>query len=155
VDEAAGFLLIQLGRTSTGHRALAGTWTPLGVEGFERQGRDHLRITGAALSSAVSSAISEGCGLAFVHSHPGTFHPSSLSDIDLETSSSWARTLVPMLGSPFVALVWTPEGLQGALFERDGSADDFDEVEVHGNGAVLQLLARERQDANAQLDERQ
>jgi hypothetical protein len=106
----------------------------------------------------IGYAIEAKAGLAFVHSHPGSHHPPTLSAIDWETSVEWSRSITPTIDGPFASLVWSPRGMTGLMFLADDpeKAIRFDRFESLGEGSIESLHPVTVQDnADWRLDDRQ
>ena len=86
---------MDLGRGATSNRLIVPQIILPPDDAWESRGNHNLQPSGQWLSAAIGAAIDTGSGLAFVHSHPDSYHPSELSWIDKATSKDWARTLVP------------------------------------------------------------
>lgn len=156
-SEDGAFLLIGLGHGSAGSRLTVPEIILPPENAWESRGNHTLRPSGQWLSAAIGAAIDNGSGLAFVHSHPDSHHPSELSWIDKATSKDWALTLVPTLQAPFASLVWTPSDISGWLFfESDREPIHIDTVEALGRRArvVLHGAVPSRQ-SDVELDDRQ
>ena len=156
-SEDGAFLLLNNGRGTHGDRLVVPEVLLPPGDAWDSRGNHNLRPSARWVSAAVGTAIESNSGLAFVHSHPGTDHPSQLSWIDKETSTEWAHTFVPTLGMPFASLVWTPEDISGWLFtEADAEPIDIDVFEALGRRRRIVLheqglVAR----GDADLDDRQ
>jgi hypothetical protein len=155
-NEDGAFLLVRIGRGATGVRLVvhdvilpfAGAW--------EARGRDQLRPSGQWLSAVIGAAIETNSGIAFVHSHPDTAHPPTLSPLDQRTSVEWSRSLTPTLDRPFLSLVWTPAGLCGLVFEPGTDLpQDVDQVEVIGESASRWVHPMPTSAVEDTLDDRQ
>src|SRR4051812_31004224 len=83
-------------------------------EPWVAQRRDLLTPSGRRISAAVSRASLEGCGLAFVHSHPNT-DSAWLSAIDLQTTQRLGQTLGELNDGPFAGLVVSRDGWAGVV----------------------------------------
>jgi molybdopterin/thiamine biosynthesis adenylyltransferase len=89
----------------------------------------------------MSHAIETRSGLAFIHSHPGAMHPPSLSNLDLQTSRVWARSIVPAIDAPMASLVWSKAGVVGLVFDVDDPENpiQIDRVVTAGQGQFSML----------------
>lgn len=150
------FLTATIGRGSTSARLMVErSLDNPDATGFERQSAHALTPSGPQLSAAVGEALADGSSLIFVHSHPDARHPSSLSDLDEETSAQWASTLVPLTGAPFGSLVWTPHGMEGVVYDSD-MVRRVATVEVVGQRRRRVLSARPSVDRDqTAIDDRQ
>lgn len=156
-SEDGAFLFIGVGQGAMSSRLIAPEVVLPPDDAWESRGNHNLRPSGQWLSAAIGAAIDNGGGLAFVHSHPDSHHPSELSWIDKSTSKDWARTLVPTLQAPFASLVWTPTDISGWLFsEGDGEPLEVDTIETLGRRArrVVHGAVSEQQ-GDVELDDRQ
>jgi molybdopterin-synthase adenylyltransferase len=126
-------------------------------DAWESRGAHRLRPSGQWLSAVIGQAIDEDAGLAFVHSHPNTLHPASLSPVDRRTSVEWSRTLLPTLQAPFASLVWTPTGLGGWVFDpvEPDEPVELTVVEALGAGRILRLEPAASASPAPDLDDRQ
>ena len=156
-SEDGAFLLMHVGYGTTSHRLIVPEIVLPPAGAWESRGNHNLRPSGQWLSAAIGAAIDSDSGLAFVHSHPDSHHPSQLSSIDKATSRDWARTLVPTLQAPFASLVWTPTDVSGWLFsEGDGEPIEVDTIETLGRRARLLIHgAVPEQQSDVELDDRQ
>jgi hypothetical protein len=156
--ETCAFLLVRWGHAASGGRLLVERVLLPPRDGFDRAGRDSLRPSGQWLSSVIGCAIEAKAGLAFVHSHPGSYHPPTLSAIDWETSVEWSRSITPTIDGPFASLVWSPRGMTGLMF-RAGDPEKpvrFDRFETLGEGSIESLHpAAEQDSSDLNLDDRQ
>ena len=156
-SEDGAFLLLNNGRGARSDRLVVPELLLPPEDAWESRGNHNLRPSGQWVSAAIGSAIKSDSGLAFVHSHPASDHPSELSWIDKATSKEWARTFVPTLGMPFASLVWTPDDISGWLFtEAASEPNDIDVFEALGRRQRIVLqrpssLAK----GDADLDDRQ
>ena len=105
----------------------------------------------------IGTAIETGSGIAFVHSHPDTAHPPSLSPLDHRTSIDWSRSVTPTLDRPFLSLAWTPSGLCGLVFEPAAPSvpRKVDRVEVLGESASRWVHPMLGSAVDEALDDRQ
>src|SRR5262249_44530492 len=100
-SEDGAFLLVNNGHGTISDRLVVRDLLLPPEDAWDSRGNHNLRPSGRWVSAAIGTAIESGSGLAFVHSHPDTHHPSELSMIDKATSKEWARTFVPTLSAPF------------------------------------------------------
>jgi molybdopterin-synthase adenylyltransferase len=117
-----------------------------------------LRPSGQWLSAVIGSAIEARTGLAFVHSHPGSNHPPTLSVIDLETSAEWSRSITPIIDGPFASVVWSPTGMTGLVFRANDPAKpiQLERLESLGEGGIESLHTVSPQiNSDRKLDDRQ
>ena len=106
----------------------------------------------------IGAAIEARTGLAFVHSHPGSNHPPTLSAIDRETSVEWSRSITPTIDGPFASLVWSPRGMTGLVFRASDPTKPIrlERLESLGGGGIESLHAvNEQVDSDRRLDDRQ
>ena len=119
---------------------------------WESRGRDNLRPSGQWLSRAVSAASRACSGLLFVHSHPGSKHPPSLSRIDRASSIAFARAMAPVVDGPIAFGV--VQGSRWAVELWDG--DDLVHIPaVWASGRTLRRLSPESAQDPDPLDDRQ
>lgn len=119
--ESGCFCLLREGRGEHGRRLLVGhPLLPPPDEAWDTQGRDQLTPSARWLSACVSAALTEGCGLLWVHSHPDPRFPTDFSAVDRRTLAVWARTMSAMIEGPFAAAVVSPHGWVAELaLERE------------------------------------
>lgn len=156
--EAGAFLLVKWGRSANGGRLLVERVLLPPEDGLERAGHDFLRPAGWWLSAVIGAAIEAGTGLAFVHSHPGSNHPPTLSPIDHRTSIEWSRSITPTLDGPFASLVWSPSGMTGLMFRASDPAKpiQLERLEMLGEASIESLhVVNEPLQSNRSLDDRQ
>ena len=157
-SETGAFLLVRWGRAASGGRLLVERVLLPPKGGLEQAGPDSLRPSGQWLSAVIGTAIEAKAGLAFVHSHPDSHHPPTLSAIDRETSVEWSRSITPTIDGPFASLVWSPRGLTGLIFRADDPAKPIrlDRFESLGGGTVEPLHpVADLADSDRRLDDRQ
>ncbi len=156
--EDGAFFLFRVGRSGSGRRMLAYQALLPGEGAWEERDQDRLVPSGQWMSAALGSAIDQGCGLGFVHSHPDERHPPSLSPIDLSTSATWSRSICQLTGSPFVSLVWSRRGVSGIWFDsvQVGHPSPIDRIEVLGNSMAKWLSPMDESSIpDSDLDDRQ
>ncbi|MEA2579137.1 MAG: hypothetical protein QOE83_29 [Actinomycetota bacterium] len=155
--EAGAFLLVRMGKGESGARLLVQRVLLPPKGGLEREGRDFLRPSGQWMSGVIGAAIEEGCGLAFIHSHPNAHHPADLSAIDWETTITWSKSITPTIDGPFASLVWSPAGVAGVLFLVDdpNTPIRLDRFESLGDGRAEQLNPPKAVASDEALDDRQ
>jgi hypothetical protein len=156
--EAGAFLLARWGRSATGGRLLVERVLLPPEDGLERAGHDFLRPAGRWLSAVIGAAIEARTGLAFVHSHPGSNHPPTLSAIDQETSVEWSRSITPTIDGPFASLVWSPRGMTGLMYMASDPTKPIrlERLESLGGGSIESLhVVNERLGSERGLDDRQ
>ncbi len=150
------FLTASVARGESGIRLLTREVVAASEVPFDRQGRHSLGPSAAQLSAAVGAAEKRSDSLVFIHSHPDPWHPPRLSVLDEETTHGWAQTLVPMLGTPMVSLVWTPGGVAGICIDTDDLASSRPvDVEVLGDRRRVLLSHGFDFIADDALDDRQ
>jgi len=155
--EEGAFLLIRVGRGNSGVRLLAHALLLPPQDGWESRGPDHLRPSGQWLSAVIGSAIETSSGFAFIHSHPGRTHPTTLSPLDRETSIEWSKSLTATVGRPFASLVWSTGTISGWAFEPADPTrpHDIERVDALGNGNVKALHQMIEPIGQSELDDRQ
>lgn len=155
--ETAAFALMRWGASDEGGRLLIERVLLPPEGGLEDARRDFLRPSGQWLSAVISKAIDSNAGLAFLHSHPGTNHPPTLSSIDRATSLTWSRTITPTVRHPFASLIWSPSGMTGVVFlpMNPSHSIALDRIEVLGDGGIQVLDTVRTQYDRRGLDDRQ
>lgn len=156
-EEVGAFFLYRTGSGVRDSRLLVYRLLTPGDTAWEVREGDRLRPSGQWLSAAIGAAIGDDAAIGFIHTHPSTSHPSALSPIDLDTSRTWARTIVPLVGAPFLSLVWSPQGVAGRLFATgaDAATDtQVDRITAVGDGAA-RALSSPKVPTNPDLDDRQ
>ncbi len=88
-------------------------------EPWTAQEDQRLTPSGRRISSAISVAASESCGLAFIHTHPMSRGIPSLSGLDRETTQRLGKILAETLDGPFASLVVSEGGWGGMLANAD------------------------------------
>jgi molybdopterin/thiamine biosynthesis adenylyltransferase len=121
-------------------------------EPWMAQAEERLTPSGRRISAAVSLAIDEGCGLAFVHSHPLDMRRPELSGIDVDTSRRLGRTLTELVDAAFASIVVSPGGWSGALWDG-GNLEPFDRIASVGTG--LHVAGARAAPEDRLLDDRQ
>jgi molybdopterin-synthase adenylyltransferase len=157
-QEAGAFLLVRWGRTASGGRLLVERVLLPPEDGLERAGHEFLRPSARWLSAVIGAAIEAKTGLAFIHSHPGSNHPPTLSAVDWETSVDWSRSITPTIDGPFASLVWSPRGMTGLVFQKSDPVKPtrLDRFESLGGGSIEPLhAANEQVNPDTRLDDRQ
>lgn len=83
---------------------------------WDQKGEDFLHPSTSYINRAVVAADHVHCGLAFVHSHPSSFHPHGLSYIDIESTARLFANLETILpGAPLASLVVSESGWAGSI----------------------------------------
>jgi hypothetical protein len=121
-------------------------------EPWVAQGEERLTPSGKRISAAVSISEAEGCGLAFVHTHPMDRELPRFSRIDLETTMRLGRTFAELLDEPFASLVLSPGGWIGTLADS-GGLTPLSRVAVVGD--TLRIHAADDDSSDQLLDDRQ
>lgn len=125
----------------------------LSGEAWVAQRQERLTPSGRRISAAVSSAMADRCGLAFVHTHPMDRKRPRFSRVDIETSGRLGRTFSELLDAPFATLVVSPGGWHGALVASDGTLTAFGRIATVG--ATLSVATTSKPAEDADLDDRQ
>lgn len=150
--ETGAFCLLREGLGANGVRLLAGEVMLPDPNSWELQEEGVLRPTAQCISTAISRAITGRAGLLFVHSHPDSSFPPTLSSIDRSAFLALARTIAPMLEGPFAAAVVHPEGWSGMLWS-DGRLRLIERIVSVGR--TIRFLSPTRQVEDSPLDSRQ
>ena len=156
-NEDGAFLLLGLGQGLRGTRFVVQELLLPEPYAWEAQGCHNLRPSGQWLSAVIGAAIETDSAIGFVHSHPGSTHPPTLSSIDEETSVEWSRVLTQLIGRPFLSLVWTSAGVNGCMFEPEQPSrqQDIDRVQVLGQGSMQWLHPPVPEPNDTEIDDRQ
>lgn len=70
-------------------------------------------------SRACTLAKERNQSLLFVHSHPLAEHPSTFSDLDIESNDKLFTNLESIMKSPIGSLVFSMKGIHGAIYRKD------------------------------------
>lgn len=136
--EDGAFFLFKTGRSATGLRVLVHEVLLPEESAWEFREHDRLVPSGQWMSAVLGIASAKNSGLGFVHSHPGEFHPASLSPVDMTTSAAWSKSIRQITHQPFVSLVTSGESVSGYVFDAGGlgSPRSVGRIEIAGEGMV-------------------
>jgi hypothetical protein len=148
--EAGMFAL--LARVERGSSSRLALGSPLPDVELRQQTVGRVEPTGRMISAAVSAANEAGCGLAFIHTHPGDTRTPQLSSTDRKTTLRLGVAFDELIDGPFASLVVSPGGWGGAVFE-DGVITPFDRLATVGRR--LRIFDSQLAPKRSELDDRQ
>lgn len=147
-------VFVLLNRVERGSGARLAVGSPIWDVELAQQRAGRVEPSGRMISAAVSAANREGCGLAFIHTHPGDRRPPHLSSLDHETTIRLGAAFDELVDGPFASLVVSPGGWGGALYEH-GSLLPLDGLALVGRRLRLFRVGKAPKGVGDETDSRQ